>query len=840
LSLELLEDRALPSLTAPISYPTELGGSPEAVAVDDLNGDNVPDLVVTNNNHNDVSVFLGNGDGTFRPPVSFPAGTNPFAVALGDFTGDGNLAIVVTNSGFSVDGHTVSVLLGNGDGTFQAPQTYLVGRQPGAVAVGDLLGNGNVDIVTANQASDSVTVLLGNGDGTFQRPVDYDVGVDPISVALADLRHTGRLDIVAAAVGFGGSPSGVSVLLNQGDGTFAPAQDYPIGFGLDAAARTVTVGDFNGDGIPDIVTANDESIGQGSATVLLGNGDGTFRPGVTTNTGVSPLSAILADLHHDGKLDLLIGNLNLVPEAGVVTELPGNGDGTFGSPITFDAGPLTTSIAAADLTGNGVLDLVTVSEAGVTVYPGNGDGSFQTAPDVAADAGPFSIAQGDFTGSGITDLVTANINSSTVSVLLGNGDGTFKPAVNYQAGFEPRSVAVGDLLNNGKLDLVVADSSQPPNDSGIFAVLLGNGDGTFQAPIFNTVRPGFDLLSHIAVGDLNGDGIPDVAVTDQFEDPLLGFTSGVSILAGNGDGTFRPWVELLLGDQAQPQGLLVDAFNGDGFNDIAVASRNGVTLFFGSASGRFQATGLLDGGFPQAVAAGDLAGNGLIDFAAPNFGDQTVSVFLANGNGTYQAARNYAVGAAAVAVAVGDFNGDGIPDLVVANDAASTLSVLLGNGDGTFQPAVNYLVGTGPAAVTVADFNRDGSADIAVADSLANKVSLVFSHPNGSPSVGGAAPASHPTRAALAIPAAQLLHPTDGTQPPESQPAAAPPSIDPEGRAVLTANLAAPQASFGTDGGGGERFIPVWPGQAALGPVSPWGPELDPLGQMIFPWALPG
>jgi hypothetical protein len=834
LNLEALEDRALPSLAAPISYPTAHLAGAQTVAVGDVNGDGVPDLVAANLGAG--AVFLGNGDGTFQPAVTVPAGPNPFAVAVGDLTGDGRLDIVVTNAGFTSDGHTVSVLLNNGDGTFQAPRTLLVGRHPTAVAVGDLLGNGHMDIVTANQHDDSVSVLLGNGDGSFQTGIDYDVGAEPDAVAVADLRHTGQLDIVTGGQGSDVSPGGVSVLLNQGGGTFAQSQLYPTGLSGGSAVRGLSVGDLNGDGIADIATANDEDFGKGSANVLLGNGDGTFRPGTTASLDNMPLSAALADLHNDGKLDLLTGGFG-----SAVTELPGNGDGSFGSPVTFDAPPLTTFITTADLMGTHVLDVVTASEAGVTVYLGHGDGSFQTASDAATDAGPFSIAQGDFTGSGITDLVTANINSSTVSVLLGNGDGTFKPAVNYEAGFKPRSVAVGDLTGNGKLDIVVADSSQPPNDSGIFMVLLGNGDGTFQAPITNIVRSGFDLLSHIAVGDLNGDGIPDVAVTDQFDDPLFGFTSGVSILSGNGDSTFRPSVELLLGSQAQPQGLKIGDFNNDGFNDIAVAESNGVVLFFGSASGHFLSTALVEGGSAQDVASGDFAGNGLTDFAAANFNDQTVSVFLANGNGTYQAARDYPVDVGAVAVAVGDFNGDGIPDLVVANDARNTLSVLLGNGDGTFQPAVNYLVGGGPAALTVADFNRDGSADIAVADSSANKVSVVFSHPDGSPSVGGAAPVLTSTRAALAIPNADLLDSAESALTPESQPsAAAPAPIDPENRSVPAPVSAARDAFFGTDGAQTPRFISAWPAPEALGPVSPLGPVVDLLGQMVLSSALPG
>ncbi len=251
------------SVRAPAIYET--GGGPQSVTVDDVNGDGFLDLVVTNATDGTVGVLLGNGDGTFNPQVAYATGGTPTFVAVGDFNGDGVPDLAVANEGQG-SGETVSVLLGNGDGTFGTQVTYGTGNEPNSVAVGDFNGDGFLDLAIANIGSNTVSVLLGKGDGTFQAQITYPTGNQPFSVTAGDFRGTGVLDLAVA----NNVDNTVSVLTGNGDGTFNPQVAYNVG----TNPRTVVTGDLNGDGIPDLATSDSNS---NTVSVLLGKGDGTFN-----------------------------------------------------------------------------------------------------------------------------------------------------------------------------------------------------------------------------------------------------------------------------------------------------------------------------------------------------------------------------------------------------------------------------------------------------------------------------------------------------------------------------------------------------------------------------------
>jgi hypothetical protein len=271
-------------------YRVDMG--PSSVAVADFNGDGTLDLAVSNLYSNTVSVLLGKGDGTFGTKTDYPSGGGNFSVAAGDFNGDGKLDLAVTGGG------VVSIFLGNGDGTFQPYVQYATGSGPVFVATGDFNRDGKLDLVTANNSSNesgTVSVLLGNGDGTFQAHVDYGAGVGPYCVAVGDFSGNGILDLAVANY----ADDTMSVLLGNGDGSFQPQVVYPTGGAISLAA-----GDFNGDGKLDLAVASNSS----TVGIFLGNGDGTFQPQVNYAAGSILFAIVVGDFNGDGKLDLAVAD----------------------------------------------------------------------------------------------------------------------------------------------------------------------------------------------------------------------------------------------------------------------------------------------------------------------------------------------------------------------------------------------------------------------------------------------------------------------------------------------------------------------------------------------------
>jgi hypothetical protein len=476
----------------------------------------------------------------------------------------------------------------------------------------------------------------------------------------------------------------------------------------------MAVGDFNGDGAPDFVTANQSSY---NVSLLLSDGHGTIQPAVTlANLGYASVAA--GDFDGDGKLDLAVANRNLG-----VNVLLGNGDGTFQTAVNYAAGSDAWSMVVGDFNGDGNPDLAVgnISGGGVSILMGNGDGTFQSAVNYAAGSSAFSIARGDFDGNGTLDLTIADYSADKVKVLRGNGDGTFQPAVSYDVGSQPRSVAVGDLNGDGALDLAVAN-----RNSDSVSVLLGRGDGSFQPGVDYDAGSGTQAVT---VGDWNGDGHSDLATTSSD-------TNSVRIMLGSGDGTFQAGGTFAIG--SQPVAIVAGDWDGDGHLDLAAADSAtfgggspAVSLLMGNGDGTFAAPrSYAVGTDPMDVAVGDFNEDGVPDLVLTNYHSEYVSVLLGRGDGTFDAARNYAIGTDAKPVAVGDFNGDGHLDLVIPDDR---LDVLLGNGDGTFGPTTFYLInGLSSDSVAMADFNGDGALDIAASNVALGSVTVLLGNGDGS------------------------------------------------------------------------------------------------------------
>lgn len=483
-----------PAMIYPVSF--DQAGS---IVVADVNGDGKPDLLVgvtcpQLGCEGEVDVMMGNGDGTFQPVVAYGSGgTDPFSVAVADVNGDGKLDIVVANcaatgsacpSGSGADG-VLGVLLGNGNGTFQRAATYDSGGVwPNSVAIADVNGDGKPDLAVANcmpsgsggcdsgGGNGNVSVLLGNGDGTFQAATTYDSGGKmATSLAIADVNGDGKPDaLVTNECASNGCNSGsVSVLLGNGDGSYQAAQGYNTG----SSAVSVSVADVNQDGKLDLVVANlclnTPACTQGSVSVLLGIGDGSFQQSVNyASGGYNANSIAVADVNGDGKLDLLVANFCITGSCpkGEVGVLLGNGNGTFQTVRTYGSGgSYARSIAVADVNGDGRPDLLVAG--GVVSVLWNVTAAHLTQTVVTTSGSPSILAQPvKFTATvnssfGIHDGETVTFHDGTAVIGTGTtvlGVATFSTSSLMVGSHTIQAVYPGDASDRpstGKVKQVV-------------------------------------------------------------------------------------------------------------------------------------------------------------------------------------------------------------------------------------------------------------------------------------------------------------------------------------------------------------------------------------------------
>ena len=461
----------------------------------------------------------------------------------------------------------------------------------------------------------------------------YNNAPQPTSVLLGDFNGDGKLDLAVL-----NHRNIVTIFLNNGHGKFPAARDYIAG----GDSGSAVAGDFNGDGRLDLVLANGLGEPGKTASILVNNGDGSFRAGYVFEAGLAPYSVTIGDFNEDGNPDLAVADA----VGNGVNVLLSAGQGIFLPPVAYATGTFASDVKVGDFDGDGHLDLAVtnLSSNTVTILLGSGLGTFRSLPPISVGNQPSSNVVADLNNDGKIDLAVTNEGDNSVSILLGNGDATFSPAAPIPVGNLPFFLIDGTFRHSGGNDrhsggndLAVAncgaiDCKDPTIASSepTVSVLEGNGAGSFvQKALFN-VGPS---LNSIAVADFNHDGFLDLAVA-HYGNLFTGGTDpgSISILLGRGDGTFGNPTDFAAG--INPFAVVTADFDNDGKLDLAATAQfensDTINLLIGNGDGTFQPPfGFKVAEFPGRIAVGDLNDDGALDLVVP--GAVGVSVLLNTG-----------------------------------------------------------------------------------------------------------------------------------------------------------------------------------------------------------------
>jgi hypothetical protein len=688
----------------------------------------------------EVEPFVLGGSATTDFPVS---------VAAADLDGDGDQDLVSANH----EGNNLAVFFQHAPGSFEASPLTLGDSAttfgPRSVAAADLDGDGDQDLVSANLGGDlfpssSLTIFFQLAPGSFATtPLTLDETGLHSSVVAADLDGDGDQDLVSANE-FGDN---LTVFFQLAPGTFAAT---PLTFG--GLNGSVVAADLDGDGDQDLVSTSLEE----ELTIFFQLAPGRFADSPLTLGGSAttngPVSVAVADLDGDGDQDLVSAN-ELGNNLTVFFQLS---PGSFGAtPLTLGGSGTTNgpgSVAATDLDGDGDRDLVSANQIGnnLTVFFQLSPGSFEAIPlklgGFPTTNRPSSVAAADVDGDGDPDLVSANLHGDNLTVFLQLSSESFGAASLTLGGFpttnSPGSVAAADLDGDGDQDLVSANRGDSFHPESNLTVFFQPSPGSYAAtPLTLGGSETTNRPFSVAAADLDGDGDQDFVSANAGGES--GINSSLTVFFQPSPGSFGA-TPLTLGGSAttnQPHSVVAADLDGDGDQDLVSANANGsdLTVYFQLSPGNFAAAPLALGGlgttdWPVSVVAADLDGDGNQDLVSANRNGNNLTVFFQLSPGSFGAAPHTLGGfpttESPVSVAAADLDGDGDQDLVSANLFGDNLTVFLQLSPRSFAASPLTLGGSastnGPVSVAVADIDGDGDQDLVSANSHGFDLTVFF------------------------------------------------------------------------------------------------------------------
>ncbi len=582
---------------------------------------------------------LNNGDGTFGSLTTLAGLFDAGDMALADLDGDGDLDAILTEF---VNSTGLYYWLNNGSAVFGPRQQVFVGLFSTDVDTGDFDGDGDIDIAVVQLSSNTLDIVLNNGGGTFAAPVAYAVGgTNPSGLDIADVDGDGDLDIAVTT----GISDQLEIFHNNSAGVFGAPQVLATG----DSPNAVRFADVDDDGDLDVLTSSSEDR---EMNLHLNDGTGVFGTRQIINTGGAGNIAV-ADINDDGLIDLGMANIRFGSGYTVRLNTP---DGLDGDRRDYSAVSNPRSLAFLDFNNDNKIDIATAGgNTGVAVLINAGDGTYPTKVSVAVGSVP-RVAAGDINGDSFPDIIMSNFSTDNMTVLINDTAGGFNAPASYPVGDGPQYPALADLDGDGDLDYV--SSAATSTAMGNIAVLFNNGSGVFGSP---TTYPITNFAVRLEVGDVNGDGSPDLVV------PRL-FGTEASVFMNNGSGVFAAPV------------------------DYTTDSR------------------------PQTLSLGDVDGDGDLDLVTANDTfPQTATILFNDGAGVYGSRVDVPMDTDAEDVKLTDFDADGDLDMLITNPGVAGYTILLNDGGGVFTHESDYLVGRLPNLFDTADLNEDGVLDIVVA-----------------------------------------------------------------------------------------------------------------------------